>query len=179
MNEGRTHFPWATTADSSRRAPARTQVYADRRPDRVALWAFFLALFAIIVAAGTAHASGGGVSAGSSGGSQGTSQSSSSQSAGAGKHWRRGPATYYNMTGRTACGTQLTSNTIGVANNTLPCGTKVSFRYKGHIVRAKVIDRGGFGCAPYFDLTYGLKQKLGFPGSGKVKYSVAGDKAAC
>jgi hypothetical protein len=90
-----------------------------------------------------------------------------------------GPATYYDMTGQTACGKRLTRTTIGVANNTLPCGTKITFAYKKYVVRATVIDTGGFGCSPYFDLTYGLKQALHFPGSGAVQYAVAGGRAAC
>ena len=54
-----------------------------------------------------------------------------------------GPGLYGN---RTACGGRLTPGTLGVANRWLPCGTKVTFRYRGRTVTVPVIDRG-----PYVD----------------------------
>ena len=39
-----------------------------------------------------------------------------------------GPGLYGNGT---ACGRTLTPSTVGVANKSLPCGTKVTFRYRG------------------------------------------------
>ena len=42
-----------------------------------------------------------------------------------------GPGLYGNST---ACGRTLTPSTLGVANKSLPCGTKVTFRYRGRTV---------------------------------------------
>lgn len=76
-----------------------------------------------------------------------------------------GPGFYGN---RTACGRTLTPSTIGVANKSLPCGTKVVFRYRGRTVRAPVIDRGPYAAGREWDLTAALKQKLGFGSTGMV-----------
>ena len=42
---------------------------------------------------------------------------------------------------RTACGRRLTRRTLGVANRHLPCGTPVSFMYRGHTVTVPVMIR--------------------------------------
>ncbi|MGD9736233.1 MAG: septal ring lytic transglycosylase RlpA family protein [Solirubrobacterales bacterium] len=70
-----------------------------------------------------------------------------------------------------ACGGTLLPGTLGVANKTLPCGTKVSLRYRGREVTVPVIDRGPYVAGREFDLTYAVKQKLGFPGVGTVMAS--------
>jgi rare lipoprotein A len=70
--------------------------------------------------------------------------------------------------GRTACGGTLDSNTLGVANRTLPCGTRVTFHYRGRTVTAKVIDRGPFVGGREWDLTPATKQALGFGSTGTV-----------
>ena len=70
--------------------------------------------------------------------------------------------------GRTACGGTLNSTTLGVANRTLPCGTKVTFHYRGRTVTAKVIDRGPFVGGREWDLTPATKAKLGFGSTGTV-----------
>lgn len=70
-----------------------------------------------------------------------------------------------------ACGGTLMPGTLGVANKTLPCGTRVKLRYHGHQVTAPVIDRGPYVAGREFDLTYAVKQKLGFPGVGTVMAS--------
>jgi len=83
--------------------------------------------------------------------------------------YRPGHASWYSLYGnRTACGQTLTYNTIGVAHKTLPCGTKVRFRYRGRMAVAKVIDRGPFVGGREWDLTGGLKRKLGFGAVGTV-----------
>ena len=46
-----------------------------------------------------------------------------------------GPGLYGNKLG---CGGTLTPSTVGVANKSLPCGTKVTFRYKGRTATLKV-----------------------------------------
>ena len=76
-----------------------------------------------------------------------------------------GPGLYGNST---ACGQTLTPSTVGVANKSLPCGTKVTFRYRGRTVRARVIDRGPFAGNREWDLTAALKAKLGFGSTGTV-----------
>jgi hypothetical protein len=77
-------------------------------------------------------------------------------------------ATWYDLSGRrTACGVKLRHSTIGVAHRTLPCGTKVTFKYRGHFVRAKVIDRGPYGTGARWDLTKRAADKLRFTSVGK------------
>jgi rare lipoprotein A len=67
-----------------------------------------------------------------------------------------------------ACGGTLTPGTLGVANKSLPCGTKVSFRYHGRSVRVPVVDRGPYVGGREYDLTSATKQRLGFAGHGMV-----------
>jgi peptidoglycan hydrolase-like protein with peptidoglycan-binding domain len=54
---------------------------------------------------------------------------------------------------RTACGQRLGRKTIGVAHRHLPCGTKVTLKYGGRYVRARVIDRGPYTSGVRWDLT--------------------------
>jgi peptidoglycan lytic transglycosylase len=70
-----------------------------------------------------------------------------------------------------ACGGTLMPRTMGVANKTLPCGTKVKLRYHGHSVTVPVIDRGPYVAGRDYDLTEAVKEKLGFPGVGTVMAS--------
>jgi peptidoglycan lytic transglycosylase len=76
-----------------------------------------------------------------------------------------GPGLYGNGV---ACGGTLMPGTMGVANKTLPCGTKVKLRYHGRTVTVPVIDRGPYVAGRDYDLTTAVKQKLGFPGVGTV-----------
>lgn len=76
-----------------------------------------------------------------------------------------GPGLYGNALG---CGGTLSAGTVGVAHKTLPCGTKVTFRYRGRSVTAPVVDRGPYVGGREWDLTAGLKQKLGFGSTGTV-----------
>ena len=85
--------------------------------------------------------------------------------------YRPGEASYYGpglYGNRTACGQTLTPSTMGVANRWLPCGTRVTFRYRGRTVTVPVIDRGPFHGSRIWDLTYATKQKLGFGSTGVV-----------
>jgi rare lipoprotein A len=77
-------------------------------------------------------------------------------------------ASWYGGGGELACGGELTSATMGVANKTLPCGTEVTLRYDGRTVRVAVIDRGPYVAGREFDLTEATKQALGFGGVGEV-----------
>jgi rare lipoprotein A (peptidoglycan hydrolase) len=82
----------------------------------------------------------------------------------AGASWY-GPGFYG---GHLACGGRLGAGTHGVANKTLPCGSKVTLRYKGRSVTVRVIDRGPYVGGRDFDLTAATKQKLGFGSTGTV-----------
>lgn len=65
----------------------------------------------------------------------------------------------------TACGHVYREDAMTVAHNSLPCGTKVTFWYRGRVVRAVVDDTGGF--ARYgrtWDMGAGVRRALGFYG---------------
>jgi rare lipoprotein A len=76
-----------------------------------------------------------------------------------------GPGLYGN---RTACGQTLTSSTRGVANKSLPCGTKLTIRYGSREVNVQVIDRGPYVGNREFDLTQATKNDLGFGSTGQI-----------
>lgn len=73
---------------------------------------------------------------------------------------------------RTACGKTMTRESVLVAHRTLACGTKIKFYYRGRVVTAKVQDRGPFHSDRIFDLSQGLKDRLGFGSTGTVGYMV-------
>ncbi len=77
-------------------------------------------------------------------------------------------ASWYGGGGGLACGGELTSSTMGVANRTLPCGTLVDIRYGDRSVTVPVVDRGPFVAGREFDLTEATKRALGFDGVGVV-----------
>ena len=74
-------------------------------------------------------------------------------------------ASWYNDGGNTACGFHAGD---GVANRTLPCGTKVVFRYGGRTVTATVDDRGPYVGGRDWDLNQNTAAALGFGGVGQV-----------
>lgn len=76
-----------------------------------------------------------------------------------------GPGLYGNPT---ACGGALTPSRLGVAHRWLPCGTRVTFRYRGRSVTVPVIDRGPFAAGRDWDLTAATKAKLRFGDIGVV-----------
>ncbi len=85
--------------------------------------------------------------------------------------FRGAEASYYGpgfYGGSLACGGTLQAGTIGVANKTMPCGTKLTLRYGHKEVDVKVIDRGPYSGSREFDLTEATKNKLGFPSTGTV-----------
>jgi rare lipoprotein A len=85
--------------------------------------------------------------------------------------YRPAAASYYGpglYGGGLACGGTLTPGKMGVANRSLPCGTKVTLRYHGHTVTVPVVDRGPFSGNREYDLTAATKAKLGFPSTGTV-----------
>jgi hypothetical protein len=92
-------------------------------------------------------------------------------SAAAGKIVALAPAvaSWYYDAGNTACGFHAT---YGVANKTLPCGTKVTLSYGGHTVVATVDDRGPYVYGRTFDLNQNTARYLGMWGVGTVFASV-------
>ena len=82
--------------------------------------------------------------------------------------YRLAEASWYGGGGSMACGGELTSSTMGVANKTLPCGTLITLRYDGRTVRVPVVDRGPYVAGREFDLTEATKDALGFAGVGEV-----------
>ena len=82
--------------------------------------------------------------------------------------YRLAEASWYGGGGGLACGGQLTSTTMGVANKTLPCGSPVTLRYGDRAVRVRVIDRGPYVAGREFDLTEATKRALGFGDTGQV-----------
>ena len=76
-----------------------------------------------------------------------------------------GPGLYGNALG---CGGRLSPGTLGVAHKTLPCGTKVTVRYRGRMVRVRVIDRGPYVAGREWDLTEATQRRLGFGSQGTV-----------
>jgi rare lipoprotein A len=91
--------------------------------------------------------------------------------AGTARIYRRALASWYGpgLYGQhLACGGTLRPGTLGVANKSLPCGTKVTLHYRGRTVRVPVVDRGPYVGAREFDLTAATKARLGFGSTGTV-----------
>ena len=66
---------------------------------------------------------------------------------------------------KTACGETLRHRTLGVANRTMPCGTKVSIYYKGRSIVVPVIDRGPYANGARWDITMAAARALRMPGT--------------
>ncbi len=64
---------------------------------------------------------------------------------------------------RTACGEVLTTDLVGVAHRSLPCGTRVTLTHGETTLTVPVVDRGPFVFSREFDLTYAAKIGLGCP----------------
>ncbi len=62
---------------------------------------------------------------------------------------------------QTACGQRLGRSTIGVANRTLKCGTKVAIYYRGRTMVVPVIDRGPYANGADWDLTEATGRAIG------------------
>jgi len=131
-----------------------------------------IALLPVAAQAATGGASSfGGFSSGS--GDQGQSASGTGR---AFTGWKRAGATWYGpgLYGRhTACGQTLRPNTVGVAHKSLPCGTRIKFRYRGHVVVARVIDRGPYVHGVSWDLTEAVSERLDFSAVGRDKVAYA------
>jgi rare lipoprotein A (peptidoglycan hydrolase) len=72
-----------------------------------------------------------------------------------------------------ACGGVLGRNELGVAHKTAPCGTLITFTYGGRSLTVPVIDRGPYIAGREWDLTGATAAALGFPGLGKIEWSLA------
>jgi rare lipoprotein A (peptidoglycan hydrolase) len=71
--------------------------------------------------------------------------------------------------GHLGCGGTLSAGSLGVANKTLPCGTKVTLRHGSRVVRVPVIDRGPYVGGREYDLTAATAQRLHFSGAGAMQ----------
>lgn len=83
--------------------------------------------------------------------------------------YRMAAASYYGpglYGGALACGGTLEPGTLGVANRTLPCGSKVRLRYRGRTIAVPVVDRGPYVAGRDFDLTAATRARLRFPSTG-------------
>jgi rare lipoprotein A len=76
-----------------------------------------------------------------------------------------GPGLYGNRLG---CGGRLGTSQLGVAHKSLPCGTRVTLRHRGRVVRVPVIDRGPYVGAREYDLTAATARRLKFSGHGTI-----------
>jgi rare lipoprotein A len=70
--------------------------------------------------------------------------------------------------GHLSCGGRLGYSKLGVAHKTLPCGTRVTLRHHGRVVRVPVIDRGPYSGAREYDLTAATARRLHFRGYGTI-----------
>ena len=68
----------------------------------------------------------------------------------------------------TACGVKLTRTTLGVANRTLKCGTKVTIYFRGEELVVPVIDRGPYANHADWDLTIGTATALGITANSTI-----------
>jgi rare lipoprotein A (peptidoglycan hydrolase) len=85
--------------------------------------------------------------------------------------YRPSIATWYGpgLYGRhTACGERLGPATIGLANRTLKCGTKVALYYRGRTMVVPVIDRGPYANHADWDLTRATSLALHTPGVATI-----------
>jgi rare lipoprotein A len=85
--------------------------------------------------------------------------------------WHRGVVSTFALYGtELACGGRLEASTVGVAHRTLPCGTPVTFRYRGRTVTVPVVDRGPFVAGRDFDLTPVAAARLRLEGVASVDW---------
>lgn len=83
--------------------------------------------------------------------------------------YRSTRASYYALYGGAlACGGRLGYDSLVVAHRSLPCGTRVTVRYQGRIVHARVRDRGPFVGGREFDLAGAVARRVGFQGVGTI-----------
>lgn len=112
--------------------------------------------------------------------SSGSQNSGSSQSSSGQGGWIAVGASMYGrgdgfMWGTTASGATVTPTSMGVAMKKMKLGTVIEIRYKGHVVRATVNDRGPFHPRREIDLQPAVADALDFTeGVATVEYRVVG-----
>ena len=74
---------------------------------------------------------------------------------------------------RTDCGVVIASGTIGVAQPTLPCGTRLFLTYRGTSVLVQVIDHRLSAAGRQFDLTEALARELDLSGVRPIRWAYA------
>lgn len=77
---------------------------------------------------------------------------------------------------RTACGSVLDADTVGVAQPTLPCGVRIFITYGGKTVLTQVVDHGPDAPGRQFDLTDALARRLGLRGVQQITWSYAQER---
>ncbi len=98
-----------------------------------------------------------------------------SATAGVTLRWQRAVATSYGigdgfLGGHLACGGRLDNVALVVAHRSLPCGTRVTFRFRGHVVSAVVRDRGPWVAGRTWDLGPAVARALHFNGLSVVEW---------
>ena len=87
--------------------------------------------------------------------------------------WHTSVASVYtDYGGPLACGGRLARNQLGVAHKSAPCGSLITFRYGGRVVRVPVIDRGPYIAGREWDLTGATAELLGFNGLDFIDWTV-------
>jgi len=71
--------------------------------------------------------------------------------------------------GHLSCGGTLDAGDLGVAHKSLPCGSRVTLRHHGRVVRVRVIDRGPYVAGREYDLTEATAQRLKFKSHGAIQ----------
>ena len=71
--------------------------------------------------------------------------------------------------GHLSCGGTLDAGDLGVAHKSLPCGSKVTLRHRGRVMRVPVIDRGPYVGGREYDLTEATARRLKFKGHGSIQ----------
>lgn len=88
--------------------------------------------------------------------------------------WHRDPEISFYGPGfygrRTACGLAYTTEIMGVAHRSLPCGTLVQFRYRDVMLILPVIDRGPYVPGRTWDLSGAACTALGHCWTGPIDY---------
>jgi rare lipoprotein A (peptidoglycan hydrolase) len=73
----------------------------------------------------------------------------------------------------TACGVVIGPDTEGVAQPTLPCGTRIYISFQGRHVLTQVIDHGPSVPGRQLDVTDALARRLGLSGVQTIHWSYA------
>lgn len=161
--------PRYAAENPTRRPPPKASLTGS--PDRIAMWAVVMAVGAMFAAlVSSADGADGGVGVP-------TEESSTQEDVPVKGSTSRDLATWYGpglYGNQTACGQTLKRRTVGVAHLNLPCGTRVSFEYKGRTITTKVIDRGPYSNHAEWDLTNGAAKQLNFLTTDHVRATVAG-----